>query len=225
MTPPFFTDMPEQREDCWATLANFLDYWHGEVGGERGYPEASIAQVQTTVNHKLPSALREWLPRFAKISSALCDRARNVHPAEMRDSDGVLVLRTEKIFNGLASVSWGVLIPDLDRDDPPVVSLMVGNEPKIWGDRLSDFFVYCVAFDTCNSLHTKGIDADNDFVFPSNGSRMQFPDHFGIIKTRMYEGNDWIAMVSGTDCYLRIKRIGEPDAFVKHEVRTEEDGG
>ena len=225
MPPPFFTDIPEQREDRWAALAKFFDYWHGVVDAERGYPGASIALVQTAVNHELPSALREWMTSFGIISAGLCQRARFVPPAEMRDSDGVLILRTESVFNGLTSVSWGVLIADLDRDDPPVVSLMVGNAPKIWADRLSDFIVYCAAFDTCNSWHTKEMDADNDFAFPSNGRRLQFPDHFGIIKTRMYEGDDWIAMVSGTDWYLRMKRNREPDAFVKHELRTNQAGG
>jgi hypothetical protein len=169
---------------------------------------------------RLPDSFFEWFMRFGRSSNSWCERGFNLPINKLCLHAGKLVIRTEVVFGGLMEAKWGIPVENLSLEDPPVVSIL---RERVYpcADRFSQFAIYCAVFDTVNSHHTKNLPADNEATFPADGKKMEFPESFGVIKTEMYEGGNWLALVSGADWYLRRKEAdGQPDRFVKHELRT-----
>jgi hypothetical protein len=218
---PLFTTVPTDRQECWNRLEVFIKFWHGVSCPPVDYTR-SVLQTEARLHVTLPASFVEWYMRFGRFCNLWCERGFNQPIDELHLHAGKLIIRTERVFNGLLEAKWGIPIEDLQSDDPQVVSIL---RDRVYpcADHFSQFAVYCTAFDSMNSHHTKSLLPNNDIPFPAGGVKMEFPDSFGVIKSEMYEGRNWLAMVSGTDWYLRRRNsTDEPDEFVKHELRSKE---
>ena len=215
---PKFTEIPKDRTVCWERLEAFARFWHGVECPPIDYTRTML-QTETRLHITLPNALVEWHMRFARFINLWSDRAFTIPMNRLEIENGRLIIRSERVFNGFLEAKWGIPLTLIDTDDPPVESIL-GDRSYRCADRVSQFAIYCGFFDTINSRHVTDIAADNDIEFPEGGVKMEFPDSFGIIKTLCYEGINWIALVSGTDWYVR-RRLGDgTDQYVKHELRT-----
>jgi hypothetical protein len=215
-----FTKIPAERHECWSRLAAFVAFWHRIDCPliDDGQTVAQGANLDVTI----PVAWIEWHSRFGRVINQTCERAFTLPIDKLRVEGGKLIVRSEAVFDGMLEAKWGIPLAQLDADDPPVVSVL-GEREHPCAKTLSQFAIYCAVFDTINSHHTKQIDCDNESPFPANGKQMEFPHSFGVIRTEMYEGKNWLALVSGTDWYLRRRNVQtDTDEFVKHEVRATE---
>ena len=178
-----------------------------------------MLETEARLHITLPSALVEWHMRFARFINRWSDRAFTIPMNRLEVQSGRLIIRSESVFNGMLNAKWGIPLTSIESDDPPVESIL-GERIYPCAERVSQFAIYCGVFDTINAHHTKELESDNETEFPSGGVKMEFPDSFGIIKTEFYEGSNWIALVSGTDWYVRRRLDNQPDQFIKHELRT-----
>lgn len=216
---PLFTSLPASRQDRWDRLAQFAAFWHGTQCGGLDIAEARQS-AEARLGFELPVSLLEWHTKFGRSFRLWSDRAVTL-PIELLHMDnGVLILRTEAVFNGMLQAKWGIPVDSLQNDDPEVYSIL-GDTCYECAKSVSEFAIYCAIYDTVNSRHFEGVECDNDVPFPIDGTRTQFPDSFGIIKAMVHEGPNWIALTSGDDWYLRRRdgQTGE-ETLVKHEVRS-----
>ncbi len=216
---PLFTHLPAERSERWDRLTEFAMFWHA-VDCQAIDTMRPMLQTEARLHVTLPDALVEWHSRFGRFVNLWSDRAFTLPMNRLRIDNNVLILRTEAVFNGKLEAKWGIPVQHLENEDPPVVSIL-GDRQNACAAAVSEFAIYCALFDTINSRHTADIDCDNDVPFPEAGKRAHFPASFGIIKTEIYEGNNWLALVSGTDWYVRRRTPSGADEFIKHELRTE----
>lgn len=217
---PLFTELPPTRLERWDRLAEFAAFWHGVDCSAIDYTRPAL-QTETRLHVTLPRALVEWYERFSRFINLWSDRSFTLPINRIRIEDRTLILRSESIFNGIAEAKWGIPLVDIESDDPNVVC-MLGSKHHLCAHSVSEFAIHCAMFDTINKRHAEEIPCENEIPFPAEGKKACFPESFGVIKTEMYEGTNWIALVSGTDWYVRQR---EPetgtDRFIKHELRTE----
>ena len=166
----------------------------------------------------VPDAYQRWQTIFPDHNE-WCGRAENVPLHKLAIENERLIIRRESVFNGMLVAKWGIDSDCLNDSNPPVVCVL-GDRVHHCADRVSQFAVFCSLFDTVNSFFTKDAEPDNDHPFPTDGIAAEFPESFGVIKTEFYEGQNWVALASGSDWYLRT-RSGDVDRFVKHEIRSE----
>ena len=205
---PLFESIPSCRHECWDLLRTFANFWHPSSN-----PNQTIVESH---DKTVPTAYQEWQSIFPTMCN-WCPRAKNLTSDEAMIDNETFVIRTEPVFNGMLIAKWGIPTKQLSQDDPPV-NCLLGDREHPCAERVSQFAVFCALFDTINSYFTSDISPENDHPFPSNGSLVEFPKSFGVIKTEIYEGPNWLALKSGGDWYLRI-REGLTDRFVKHEIR------
>lgn len=215
---PLFTQHPATRQERWDRLADFAAFWHGADCRSVDLTTARL-DAEAKLGVALPAALIEWHARFGQFFNQWSDRACTLPIDRLRIDEGLLVVRTEPVFFGRHEVKWGIPVEDLNSEDPEIYSVL-GDRCYECADSVSAFAIYCGLFDTVNSRHFDNVACDNDAPFPLDGFKAKFPDSFGIIKTMMYEGPNWLALTSGPDWYVRRRDIetGE-DHFIKHEIR------
>ena len=216
---PLFTQLPLTRQERWDRLAEFVAFWHGldcyVIDGALRTP-----QFETGLHVALPTALIEWHARFGRFFNLYSLREFTLPIDRLYIDDGLLVVRSELVFEGKLEAKWGVLLNEIEDDDPRVVCRL-HRRIHVCANSVSEFAIFCALFDTTTARLFDEIDCDNDFPFPVDGSKSHFPPSFGIIETEVYEGLGWIALVSGRDWYLRRRdRRSAIEHFVKHEVRT-----
>ena len=216
---PLFTEISSDRQDRWDCLTKFAEFWHGNDCQPLDDMQL-LLQTEARLHVTLPVALIEWQTRFGRFINLWCDGAYTLPINKLRIEDGKLIVRTELVFNGMLEARWGVPLDQIGEADPQVLSIL-GDKVYPCAETISHFAIYCALYDSINSEFTEEMSCDNDYPFPSDGKKMQFPKSFGIIETEMYEGTNWISMVSGTDWYLRSRNVAtNSDEFVKHELRT-----
>lgn len=216
MYEPLFTSIPVDRHECWSRLQKFIDFWMG-VACPRSEDTQAVREVETRLNFTLPAALAEWQTQFRPWIGQ-CGKGQFMVPADqLRIQDDLLVVRSQAVFNGLLEAVWGTPLTELDSHDPPVVIRLRDREYPC-AARFSQFAVFGTVFDALDSNQNSYAETDLASQLPEDAQRMEFPPTFGIIDTAVYEGTNWVALLSST-CYLR-RRIPETsgDEFLKYEL-------
>ncbi len=217
---PQFTRLPADREECWSKLEHFVSFWH-KISCSPTDVMREVLKSEARLHVTLPDALIEWHSRFSRYFNFWGDRGLTLPLDLLEIHAGMLVIRTELVFNGLLEAKWGIPLREIESSDPPVI-LNLRTRMHPCADHVSHFAVISTAYDTVMLSHHEQLSADNQTPFPSDGKKMEFPDSFGIIETAMYEGRNWLGLVSGKTCYLRQRdsKTGQ-DRFTKHELLNE----
>jgi len=136
-------EAPGDRAACWHLAEMVAADWSASpIGHGDGYSDADLDVVAATLGHPFPAALREAYKLFGQRD----DLTRNQDPfaslAELEIREDALVFRTEN--QGVCW--WGVLLSDVDKDDPPTVlgadlADESGKKWTPWTDRLSTALV------------------------------------------------------------------------------------
>lgn len=217
---PLFTSWSDRRRDNWDRACRFIDFWHQPLDVEDGVTDEEIAATESRLGISLPAAVCEWHIQAGKKINQWCGRAETHLLDELSIEGEALVLRTETLLLGKLVIPWAIRLDEVDQDDPPVWTMWQHSEPKPCVEKYSHFAIDCLVLDTVNAHLFRQQDAENDVPFPEGGVRMDFPDSFGMITTEIHEGENWIALVSGNDWYLRRR---DPDngetRLIKHEIR------
>ncbi len=221
---PLFTQLPSQRDECWRQAAKFIEFWHDPLSDRDGASDDECEAAELRLGVRLPIALREWHSLAGKRWKRLHQGATAFAVNEFVIGGNALTLRTEKAFMNRLTIPWGIRKEDLANEDPPVWTLWRHIEPSICVNHFSHFTISCLVYDAVRADRFRDVPAMNEVPFPTNGKQMAFPESFGVIKTKIHEGPNWLALVSGSDWYLRIKdpNTGQ-DALIKHEVRNHEE--
>ncbi|QDU54892.1 DUF4272 domain-containing protein [Aeoliella mucimassa] len=210
MYRPLFTEIPTNRDECWARLARFAAFWHGHDGTPVSCGSL-VDEVETRLELNLPAAVVEWHERFGRIEHLWCEADYSLAIDNLRVEEGKLVLRSEPMFGGMVEAKWVIPVAELGPDDPPVF-FVLGKRQYPCADRFSQFAIYAAMVDTLSTTFPKEIAEVPGVPHPTDGTKMEFPDSFGVIDTEVFEGENWLALVSG-NCY--IKRRADAQAEIE----------
>lgn len=130
------------REGAWAFVRDFAACWERPLAPGDGWDEGEIDAAERRLGVRLPAALREAYGLFGRRDDLTRNHDNLLPPKELYvdDGGGVLVYQVEN--QGCAY--WGVLLKDLEQDDPPTVTRLdgLGARWEPWEARLS---VACIA--------------------------------------------------------------------------------
>jgi hypothetical protein len=105
------------REGAWALVRGFAAHWGEPLAAADGYTDAELDAAERRLGVRLPAALREAYRLFGRRADLTSSQDVLLTPDELYVLDGALVYRAEN--QGCAH--WGVLLGDLEREDPPTV--------------------------------------------------------------------------------------------------------
>jgi hypothetical protein len=109
--------LPLRRADRWALLDQVLVAWFPSSTDAAGVRTSELDLAEERLGLKLPRSLREWFERFGARKEVWSLQDRLLAPDAFSVEGGVLVFCVEN--QGV--VFWGIELPDLDAEDPPVV--------------------------------------------------------------------------------------------------------
>ncbi|MET8543026.1 SMI1/KNR4 family protein [Kitasatospora sp. NPDC004799] len=115
--PAAMAESVRSRAGARALVRGFAAYWGEPLGPGDGFPDAELDAAERRLGLRLPVALREAYRLFGRRADLTSSQDVLLTPAELYVLDGALVYRAEN--QGCAH--WGVLLADLDREDPPTV--------------------------------------------------------------------------------------------------------
>ncbi|MFG2910526.1 SMI1/KNR4 family protein [Kitasatospora sp. NPDC048286] len=115
--PAAMAESVRSRPGAWALVRAFAAYWGEPLGPGDGFTDAELDAAELRLGLRLPVALREAYRLFGRRADLTSSQDVLLTPTELYVLDGALVYRAEN--QGCAH--WGVLLDDLDREDPPTV--------------------------------------------------------------------------------------------------------
>jgi len=120
------------RSERWRGIVSFIHNWVGPLDFTQGMPQNELDSVLQGKCFHLPSAVREWY----LLSANWPQHGLSVwiKPQEFTFSKGILWVLTD--LEGITL--WGVRVADLDKDDPPVVTLEK-NDPVFACPNFTEF--------------------------------------------------------------------------------------
>ncbi|GHF60839.1 hypothetical protein GCM10018790_43630 [Kitasatospora xanthocidica] len=126
------------RAGSWALVSGFAAYWGEPLGPDDGFEDAELDAAEHRLGLRLPAALREAYRLFGRRADLTSNQDVLLTPDELYVLDGALVYRAEN--QGCAH--WGVLLGDVDREDPPTVFRLDLADPsqerwEPWEERFS----------------------------------------------------------------------------------------
>ncbi|RJL35673.1 SMI1/KNR4 family protein [Bailinhaonella thermotolerans] len=107
------------RSGAWDFIRGFAETWVTPLQEGDGYGERELSAAESRLGVRLPEALREAYALFGRRQDLTSNHDRLLAPDRIgidRDEEA-LVFRWEN----QGAMSWGVLLADLARADPPVV--------------------------------------------------------------------------------------------------------
>ncbi|MFI6154608.1 SMI1/KNR4 family protein [Kitasatospora sp. NPDC051170] len=105
------------RSGAWALVEGFAAHWGKPLGPDDGFAGAELDAAEARLGLRLPVALREAYELFGRRADLTSNQDVLLTPDELYVMEGALVYREEN--QGCAH--WGVLLDDLDQEDPPAV--------------------------------------------------------------------------------------------------------
>ncbi|MFD7830939.1 SMI1/KNR4 family protein [Kitasatospora sp. NPDC059803] len=105
------------RAGARALVEGFAAYWGEPLRPDDGFTDAELDAAEGRLGLRLPAALREAYRLFGRREDLTGNHNRLLAPEELFVLEGALVYQEEN----QACVHWGVLLADLDQDDPPTV--------------------------------------------------------------------------------------------------------
>ena len=218
--PHEFADRLSTRKDRWSLLQDFIAEWHSPLKPGDGYSAAELDAAEKRLGLKLPLALREWyqLAGKRKDITAAQNFLRSPDRLYTQEEDGarVLCFYTEN----QAVVNWGVLVSDLNLDDPPVYLDETGT---IENQTLSEFITQMVILETaCFGGKFGGnssANSDTLTIVEQNFVLLGFPEwHWPVSISRLYGGNDVLIETEASEDGYRWIWIGARSQEVLRET-------
>lgn len=105
------------RAEAWRFLTDFAAYWRAPLQAGDGYDSVVLDAAEQRLGLRLPPALREAYMLLGRRDDLCRYQDRLLRPEELHVYEGALVYHAEN--QGVAH--WGVLLGDLDAEDPPAV--------------------------------------------------------------------------------------------------------
>jgi hypothetical protein len=217
-TAPTATGTPGDRTAAWH-VAELLaaDWSERPLTPADGYTDADLDAAATKLGHPLPTALREALKLFGRRDDLTRNQDPLATPDDLDTYEGALIYREEN--QGVCA--WGVLLEDLDQDDPPTYlrpDLADKNEEEWlpWTDKLSLAIVEALITETIigeNENLTAAWEPGDEALEDTGLTalpRIQ-PDWY---KTAWYVGDDVLAHVA-VGAWISI-RARTPEALAAY---------
>lgn len=127
-------------ESAFAFIELFAREWQTPLRDGDGCTAEEVAVVEKRLGFRLPSSM----VTFYRLLGWRTDLTRNqddlIFLQSLQVVDGALVYRIES----QACVSWGVRVPDLELDDPPVVFCEGYGDGRPWRPFLDSFSLAAV---------------------------------------------------------------------------------
>ncbi|MEY9886628.1 hypothetical protein ABIA35_002261 [Catenulispora sp. MAP12-49] len=122
------------RHQTWRFIRSFVAAFSKPLADGDGVDPAVLDDAAVRLGHELPTALREGYLLFGRRRDLTRSQDTLLSPEHLRvdPSGSVLVFRIEN----QSCASWGVLLAELDLDDPPVV-MEAGKGWVPFSERLS----------------------------------------------------------------------------------------
>jgi hypothetical protein len=105
------------RAETWRFVADFAAYWQQPLQPGDGWSRVEVESAERRLGLALPTALREAYLLLGRRTDLTSNHDRLLRPDELYVADGALVYRLEN----QGAASWGVLLKELDHDDPGIV--------------------------------------------------------------------------------------------------------
>ncbi|MGY3334090.1 hypothetical protein ACVW0K_000189 [Streptomyces filamentosus] len=193
------------RGGAWSFIRGFAASWVRGLEGDDGWAEADLLAAEQRLGVRLPAALREAYLLFGRRQDLTSNHDTLLDPAELcvDDTGEALVFRHEN----QGAASWGILLDDLQDDDPVVVMRLdladkSAERWEPWLERLSLCFVEIVLSESVQAQADEGLcdllDADDDVIglLEENTVRLPFPAY----PPGQENGSRWLL---GQDVLLR----------------------
>ncbi|MFG2090967.1 MULTISPECIES: hypothetical protein [unclassified Spirillospora] len=195
-------DLPSALRDrsaAWTYIRGFAATWRTPLTPEDGTPEAELTAAEEHLGMRLPAALREAYTLFGRRADLHSTMHSLLRPDEfyVDDRKEALVFREEN----QGAASWGVLLTDLDKADPPVRMRrdLQDKEAERWEGWLDAFSVSCIEIVLSEALQADEPvcdhgDFEDDGELDRRFTRLPFPAH--------PEGEDGQAFYAGPGVLL-----------------------
>lgn len=107
---------PGDRAAAWRVAELVAADWSERpLAAGDGYTDAELDAAAAALGHPLPAALREALKLFGRRDDLTRNQDLISSPEDLEIHEGALLFRVEN----QSVCAWGVLLTDLDQDDPP----------------------------------------------------------------------------------------------------------
>ncbi|MFJ6436989.1 SMI1/KNR4 family protein [Streptomyces sp. NPDC091416] len=130
------------RAEAWRFVADFAAYWQQPLRPGDGWSVAEVEAAERRLGLVLPAALREAYLLLGRRTDLISNHDTLLGPDELHVVDGALVYRVEN----QGAATWGVLLEDLDHDDPGTVmrSDLADKSQERWEAWESSLTVACI---------------------------------------------------------------------------------
>ncbi|QIQ04233.1 SMI1/KNR4 family protein [Streptomyces liangshanensis] len=130
------------RAEAWRFVADFAAHWQQPLQPGDGWSEAEVEAAERRLGLVLPAALREAYLLLGRRTDLTSNHDTLLKPDELDVLDGALVYRVEN----QGAASWGVLLADLDKEDPGTVIRpdLADKSRERWEAWESGLIVACV---------------------------------------------------------------------------------
>ncbi|MFG3494261.1 SMI1/KNR4 family protein [Streptomyces sp. NPDC047928] len=136
------TGVLHDRARAWRFIADFSAYWRQPLRPGDGWSPAELEAAERRLGLNLPAPLREAHLLFGRRTDLTSNHDTLLPPEKLYVTDGALVYRVEN----QGTVSWGVTLDDLHREDPGTVMRADLADPsqERWETWESSLTVACV---------------------------------------------------------------------------------
>jgi hypothetical protein len=152
----------QNRADAWRFLTGFVADWRAPLAPGDGFPAEELDAAEQRLGLRLPTALREAHMLLGRRGDLCRNQDPLLAPDKLFVYEGALVYQAEN--QGVAH--WGILVADLEDDDPPAFHRISSSDPgeewHPWCDRLSVALVELVMAETAR--HWDGLSNAADLV-------------------------------------------------------------
>ncbi|MFC9329580.1 SMI1/KNR4 family protein [Kitasatospora sp. NPDC057015] len=130
------------RAEAWRFVADFAASWQQPLQAGDGWSVAEVEAAERRLGLVLPVALREAQLLLGRRTDLTSNHDTLLKPDELHVVDGALVYRVEN----QGAASWGILLADLDGDDPGTVMRpdLADESQERWEAWESSLTVACI---------------------------------------------------------------------------------
>jgi hypothetical protein len=200
----------DDRQAAWRFIRHFAAHWLTPLTNGDGYADAQLDAAERRLRVRLPAALREAYGAFGRRRDLTSNQDTLLSPDELylEAAGEALIFRVES--QGFAR--WGVLTPDLDKPDPPVVIKLNLREEQAesWHAWLGTFSSTCIEILLSESIYAceelgdnKAQDEDEAEQLEQRYAQLPLPDY-----PTPPVGGEAVRWFTGPDVVLRDDQQG-----------------